>query len=187
MPQKKRLHTLRNHSSHCFSSFKVHRTGSWWVSAHGFLAIYATQLTLYWLSTRTTVVSLGSNLKTCFRSAGPSTASSRAQSISSGSRTSRRPAGCSMVRGVPGWGALGSVDGVERHLGRQPDHRYELRGASRYTAGGAAAKPLTHICSCTNVCSIPNHRWALCSLKKPSGMPSCLPTEHWLGICTLCA
>lgn len=72
-----------------------------------FLQFSATQLTLYWLSTRSTVVSLGSNLKTCFRSAGPSTASSRAQSISSGSRTSRRPAGCSMVQGAPGWGLWG--------------------------------------------------------------------------------
>lgn len=50
---------------------------------HGrFLRSAHIQLTLYRLRTRSTVVSLGSNLRTCFKSAGPSTASSRAQSMS---------------------------------------------------------------------------------------------------------
>lgn len=42
---------------------------------------YEILLTSYWSSIRKTVVSLGSNLKTCFKSAGPNIASSRAQSI----------------------------------------------------------------------------------------------------------
>ena len=51
---------------------------------------FAIPLTLYWLRTRSTVVSFGSNLKTCFKSAGPRTASSRAQSISKDPHTSGR-------------------------------------------------------------------------------------------------
>lgn len=51
---------------------------------------YSIPLTLYWLRTRSTVVSFGSNLKTCFKSAGPRTASSRAQSISTDPHTSGR-------------------------------------------------------------------------------------------------
>lgn len=146
-----------------------------------------TQLTLYWLSTRSTVVSLGSNLKTCFRSAGPSTASSRAQSISSGSRTSRRPAGCSMVQGSTRMGALGSVDRVERAAARSPLRTLRClnvtqQGAQQLSPSHTYAAALMHAAF-----RIIEGRFAASNLKKPSSLPSCLPAEHWLGFCTLCA
>lgn len=149
-----------------------------------FLRVSATQLTLYWLSTRSTVVSLGSNLKTCFRSSGPSTASSRAQSISSGLRTSRRPAGCSMVQGSTRMGALGvgrrsGAGGSQITATNCEVPHVTQQGAQQLSPSHTHAAALMHA-----VFRIIDGRFA--ASKSPAVCPSRLPTEHWLGICTLC-